>query len=82
MVREMGKEHKFIRMEINMSGNWLQGIRSGKGSQKYLNGDNYVGNWEKGERNGFGIYTDSKGNIFEGNWKNNLKNGEWNPCLQ
>jgi len=36
-------------------GNWLHGLRHGKGTMKYHSGDFYTGEWDHDKRHGEGV---------------------------
>ena len=57
-------------------GQVLNGIREGKGTMYYNDGDRYEGDWKNGIREGKGIYFFSFGDRYEGDWKNDKKEGK------
>ena len=54
-------------------GSWLNGLRHGKGTQKYGDGSSYVGMWVEDNRHGKGIYKYKDGSKYEGEWVNDIK---------
>jgi hypothetical protein len=42
-------------------GEFIAGVRCGRGTMHYANGDTYVGAWEDGETHGFGVFKWAKG---------------------
>ena len=62
-------------------GEFLNGMRHGKGKQTYhggkdgTGGDIYEGWWENDKRSGRGTLAMANGNIFEGMWANDMKEG-------
>ena len=42
-------------------GEFVAGVRCGRGTMHYANGDTYVGAWEDGETHGFGVFKWAKG---------------------
>lgn len=56
--------------------NWKDGVRYGKGTMKFANGDVYKGECgDDGKTNGFGTMTFSNGDVYEGEWKNHQRHG-------
>lgn len=57
-------------------GNWMDGLREGKGLLKLKNGSYYLGMWHKGCREGIGVfYKSSSDKIFKAEWKNDAMHG-------
>lgn len=62
-------------------GEYVNGIREGKGNYTYLNGDVYEGDWKENKRDGIGrMFYGGKGENANGNyygyWKDGSKCGE------
>ena len=57
-------------------GEWLDGLRSGKGTMVSSKGDCYTGNWLMDEMSGFGEMVLSNGDTYTGMWNKGLMNGE------
>ena len=57
------------------SGEWKKGLREGRGSFTYANGDKYDGDFKNDERNGEGTYTYQNGDIYKGSYENDLRHG-------
>lgn len=64
------------------NGNWIEGKRTGKGTQKYKGGGEYVGKWEEDQRDGEGEMLYANGARYRGMWYNDRREGEgkmwWN----
>ena len=58
------------------TGEFLDGLRHGKGVHCFSNGDVYDGEWVKGIWTGTGKYTWSSGEVYEGEWSNALRHGQ------
>ena len=57
-------------------GTWEESLRSGKGIERYANGEVYKGDFKEGLYNGKGTYTWANGSKYEGQYKNGEKHGE------
>jgi len=57
------------------TGNYVNGIRVGRGVFEFTDGGRYEGNWESDNRSGYGINTWKSGDKYEGNWKNDKMSG-------
>ena len=57
-------------------GSWREGLRHGKGTLTWGNGDCYDGSWENDAMTGWGTFTDSDGSTFVGSWKNGVPEGD------
>ena len=57
------------------TGDFIRGVRNGKGVAVYNNGDTYNGEWKDGAMRGYGTYIWPNGVTYVGEWKNNLLNG-------
>jgi len=66
-------------------GEFLSGVREGKGTFKYGNGNEYVGSFKANKFHGFGVFTwapFAEGNVvvknrrYEGHWERGCKSGE------
>ncbi|OMJ65261.1 hypothetical protein SteCoe_38668 [Stentor coeruleus] len=51
------------------TGGYENGIRYGKGTCKYANGDVYKGNWENGKKHGEGKFEWPNKQSYKGNWE-------------
>lgn len=51
-------------------GDWKDGMRHGKGTFYYTNGDKYVGDWKDDVQDGKGIYYFQNGERYEGDYAN------------
>ncbi|EGR27881.1 MORN repeat protein [Ichthyophthirius multifiliis] len=58
------------------TGQWLNGIQSGKGKYVYPSGGVYEGEILNNKRHGNGIYKYSNGNIYDGQWIENNQQGD------
>ena len=56
-------------------GEWVNGIRQGKGTLVWNNGDKFIGYWKDGLRNGTGTLYYATGEIYKGNWLNGKRHG-------
>ena len=80
-VNDLNKPHgegKYIwnNSDDIYEGSWQDGVRHGKGIQKYSNGDTYQGDWFNNKKHGQGIYIWNNGDIYQGNWRDGRKNDE------
>jgi len=57
-------------------GNFVNGVKSGKGIYLFPNGDIYEGNFVDDVRTGFGTYIWSNGNMYEGDFVDGEANGK------
>ena len=53
-------------------GEFKNGMKHGKGTIHYYNGDKFVGEFKDGEKNGKGKFTYSSGETSSGIWKDDL----------
>ena len=60
----------------NYEGEFVEGERSGKGTQTFSYGDSYEGCWSGDLPNGQGVQTWSKGASYEGNFVNGKMQGQ------
>lgn len=51
------------------------GLRHGKGTYYYLNGNVFKGDWLGGQINGYGVLDGVK-SYYEGQWRNGLPHGK------
>lgn len=56
-------------------GNFINGIREGKGSFSFSNGNEYIGNFKNNKSNGIGRMIYANGDEYIGNWKDGKKDG-------
>mmetsp|Transcript_51429 Transcript_51429/g.65851 ORF Transcript_51429/g.65851 Transcript_51429/m.65851 type:complete len:564 (-) Transcript_51429:142-1833(-) len=65
-------------------GEFVDGVREGRGTLEYSNGNRYTGEWFDNQFHGFGVFTWApfqegkitiRGRRYEGNWENALKSG-------
>ncbi|MFB2119123.1 tetratricopeptide repeat protein [Parapedobacter sp. 2B3] len=65
-----------LTADLSPGGNTAQyGLRHGKGTIAWTNGDRYEGDWNFGQRHGAGRYTYANGNVEEGQFVNNVFQG-------
>ena len=57
-------------------GEFKNGMKHGKGTIHYYNGDKFVGEFEDGEKNGKGKFTYSSGETSSGTWEDDLFVGD------
>ena len=57
------------------SGQWKNGLMSGRGQLDAESGDVYIGEWQNGQKCGVGICTYSNGDVYEGEWLNDKRHG-------
>ena len=58
-------------------GNYINGIKEGKGEIKFSDGKKFICNFENGKPNGIGIFVDPKGNEKEVQFINGKLNKEY-----
>lgn len=59
--------------ELGYQGEWVNGMKEGKGIYVYQDGRKYEGEWKNDQQNGRGILYDSQGKIIaEGFWENGV----------
>jgi len=56
-------------------GNFVQGLRCGKGTYTWACGDVFEGSWLDDERNGFGILRYQNGDVYDGQWVQGRRSG-------
>jgi len=64
------KDMPLVQMNNHYIGEWVQGIRHGKGIFQYASGAKYDGMWERGVKHGHGRYTSEDGCVYEGDFEN------------
>ena len=57
------------------TGQWLNGLQHGKGTQIYTDGSQYKGEWKSGRANGKGEWIHASGDRYIGNLKNDKAEG-------
>jgi hypothetical protein len=57
-------------------GEYVNGLRQGKGTETFANGDKYVGEYKNGMIYGQGTVTYANGNKYVGEYVNGYKNGK------
>ena len=57
-------------------GQIVNGIKEGKGTYYWNDGDRYEGEWKKDKKEGKGTYFWEDGDKYKGDWKNDKKNGK------
>jgi len=66
--------------ETIYEGDFVEGLREGKGTMKYSDGALYTGYWKRGKRHGYGTieYGDSSLRLkkYDGDWANDKKHGK------
>lgn len=50
------------------TGSWVNTMRDGHGTQKWVDGSYYEGDWRNDRANGYGKLVHADGDIYEGNW--------------
>ncbi len=58
------------------SGEWLNNMRDGQGTQEWPDGSKYVGFWSKDKACGYGTLYHADGDIYEGEWQDDKANGK------
>ena len=71
-----GKTKKEYSSGDMYDGEFVNGLKEGKGIYNYSNGDLYIGLFSKGEKEGFGVYYYNNGDTYEGIFSHNEKNGK------
>ena len=61
---------------IRYKGNFVNGIKNGKGIFYYKNGDKYEGDFINDKKEGFGIFYFKSGNTWEGPFHDDKMDGE------
>jgi len=65
-----------LRWNADISGDWLDDMRNGRGRYRYVNGDIYDGEWLNHVRHGSGQYTyAANGIVYSGTWENGRRVG-------
>ena len=54
---------------------WRAGMREGRGTEQYANGDTYIGTFGSDLKNGHGTYRHADGEVYEGAFVANTKEG-------
>mgnify|MGYP003682047699 CR=1 FL=1 len=57
-------------------GDFINGIKQGKGIFIWTDGDQYEGDWVNGEKYGKGVFTYASGNKYEGDWVDGERDGK------
>jgi len=72
-----GKATAFYTNGDQYEGDFLDGIRQGRGIYRYeSNGDKYEGDWEDNRKHGIGKMTYKGRGEYHGYWENNRRHGE------
>ena len=58
------------------TGKIVEGVREGKGTLKWANGDEYIGVFKNGLRHGKGVFREKNGRSYEGQWLISQKEGK------
>ena len=72
-------------MNDHYEGNWVDGQKSGQGTEYYKNGAVYVGEFADGKRHGTGVYTfpaESQFEKYDGEWEDDRPNGAGTKTLK
>eukprot|EP00195_Chlamydomonas_chlamydogama_P011884 CAMPEP_0202890548 /NCGR_PEP_ID=MMETSP1392-20130828/910_1 /ASSEMBLY_ACC=CAM_ASM_000868 /TAXON_ID=225041 /ORGANISM="Chlamydomonas chlamydogama, Strain SAG 11-48b" /LENGTH=466 /DNA_ID=CAMNT_0049574137 /DNA_START=156 /DNA_END=1559 /DNA_ORIENTATION=+ len=64
------------RSELQYEGDWVQGIREGKGVRYYPNGETYTGDFVANVRHGYGRYVFENGDVYAGEWTDDRRTGQ------
>mmetsp|Transcript_71714 Transcript_71714/g.226586 ORF Transcript_71714/g.226586 Transcript_71714/m.226586 type:complete len:678 (-) Transcript_71714:106-2139(-) len=75
-----GKRHGHGKLSFADSGafyegEWVNGVRQGKGILEYSPGVFYDGEWQDDMMQGHGTFTYANGNTYKGEWKGDKKSG-------
>lgn len=65
------------RRDLGYSGEYKDGLKSGKGVYKYATGATFEGTWENDTINGMGKMTEPSGQTSEGNWVKGGREGKF-----
>jgi hypothetical protein len=73
LAEGVGKVEPRVTGGTHFEGNFVAGVRQGKGRITFFNGDVYDGQWQDDKRWGFGVYvygagSSSQGDRYEGEW--------------
>lgn len=72
-----GKATAFYTNGDQYEGDFLDGIRQGRGIYRYeSNGDKYEGDWQENNKHGIGKMTYKGRGEYHGYWENNRRHGE------
>jgi hypothetical protein len=69
-------EGKLTYLDKLYEGEWINGIKEGRGIYRYTDGRYYEGEWKNDKKEGHGIYRYTDGRYYEGEWKNDKKEGQ------
>jgi hypothetical protein len=67
-----------VYTEVNgcrYEGTFVNFVKVGKGTEKFISGDLYQGSYELGRFEGYGEYFWNDGSYYKGNFKGGLRNG-------
>ena len=67
-VREMKKDPITLDNGAVYTGEWMDGLRDGQGTQIWPDGSKYEGTWAQGVASGKGKLVHADGDIYEGDW--------------
>lgn len=70
------RNHRYRTSGATYEGQWLGGLRHGRGMMYFKDGSTYEGTWYIGFAHGYGKYTQVKGESYEGEWANNMYHGK------
>ena len=75
-LRQEGENNAIHVDALGYSGEFLNGIYSGKGAYVWPNGDRYIGDFKDGKRHGSCVYSFANGDVFNGKYKDDMKFGK------
>ena len=58
------------------NGDWIQGMKHGRGLYMYANGDMYEGGYFKGMKHGYGAASWTNGSQYVGHWDSGREHGQ------
>ena len=68
--------HRYRTSGATYDGQWLGGLRHGRGVMSFKDGTTYEGTWYLGYAHGYGKFTQVKGETYEGEWAYNMYHGK------
>ena len=75
LPEEVEETRRYANGDLYVGSISRQGLRDGRGTYIFRNGDRYAGHWRGNEFSGFGTFQWREGDVYEGQWERGLPHG-------